>query len=37
MEALVLTGTKKIEVKSIEKPEVKPNEVLIHTAFSGIN
>ena len=37
MEALVLTGTKKIEVKSIEKPEFKPNEVLIHTAFSGIN
>ena len=29
MEALVLTGTKKIEVKSIEKPEVKPNEVII--------
>ena len=36
MEALVLTGTKKLEVKSIEKPEVKPNEVLIHTAFAGI-
>ena len=28
MEALVLTGTKKLEVKSIEKPEVKPNEVI---------
>ena len=36
MEALVLTGTNKLEVKSIEKPEVKPNEVLIHTAFAGI-
>ena len=36
MEALVLTGTNKLEVKSIEKPQVKPNEVLIHTAFAGI-
>lgn len=36
MEALVLTGTKKLEVENIEKPEVKPNEVLIHTAFAGI-
>lgn len=36
MKALVLTGTNKLEVKSIEKPEVKPNEVLIHTAFAGI-
>ncbi|MDY2513423.1 alcohol dehydrogenase, partial [Weissella confusa] len=34
MEALVLTGTNKLEVKSIEKPQVKPNEVLIHTAFA---
>ena len=30
MEALVLTGTNKIEVKSIEKPEFKPNEVIIN-------
>ncbi|CAM3847811.1 hypothetical protein WECI108011_11515 [Weissella cibaria] len=30
MEALVLTGTNKLEVKSIEKPEVKPNEVIIN-------
>ena len=29
MEALVLTGTNKLEVKSIEKPQVKPNEVII--------
>ncbi|MGO3364757.1 MAG: alcohol dehydrogenase, partial [Leuconostoc falkenbergense] len=36
MEALVLTGTKKLEVEKIEKPEVKTNEVLIHTAFAGI-
>ena len=30
MEALVLTGTNKLEVKSIEKPEVKPNGVIIN-------
>jgi len=29
MKALVLTGTNKLEVKSIEKPQVKPNEVII--------
>ena len=29
MEVLVLTGTNKLEVKSIEKPEVNPNEVII--------
>ena len=29
MEVLVLTGKNKLEVKSIEKPEVKPNEVII--------
>lgn len=29
MEVLVLTGTNKLEVKSTEKPEVKPNEVII--------
>lgn len=36
MEALVLTGKKQLEIKNIDKPEVKPNEVLIHTAFAGI-
>ncbi|QEA59558.1 zinc-dependent alcohol dehydrogenase family protein [Leuconostoc koreense] len=36
MEALVLTGTKQLEVKDIERPKVLPNEVLIHTAFAGI-
>ncbi|CAH1854133.1 zinc-dependent alcohol dehydrogenase family protein [Convivina intestini] len=36
MEALVLTGKKQLEVQDIAKPEVKPNEVLIHTAFAGI-
>ena len=36
MEALVLTGTKKLEVKDIDRPKVLPNEVLIHTAFAGI-
>ena len=29
MKAIVLTGTNKLEVESIEKPEVKPNEVII--------
>jgi len=29
MKAIVLTGTNKLEVKSIEKPEVKTNEVII--------
>ncbi|MGO0154662.1 zinc-dependent alcohol dehydrogenase family protein [Leuconostoc mesenteroides] len=36
MEALVLTGTKQLEVKDIDRPKVLPNEVLIHTAFAGI-
>lgn len=36
MEALVLTGKKQLEIKNIDKPEVKPNEVLIHTAFAGV-
>ena len=30
MEALVLTGTNKLEVKSLEKPDVKPDEVIIN-------
>lgn len=36
MKALVLTGLKQLEVQDYEKPEVKPNEVLIHTAWAGI-
>ncbi|MGO3469316.1 MAG: zinc-dependent alcohol dehydrogenase family protein [Weissella hellenica] len=36
MEALVLTDIKKLEVKDIDRPNVLPDEVLIHTAFAGI-
>lgn len=36
MKALVLTGTKQLEVQDYPKPEVKPDEVLIHTAWAGI-
>lgn len=36
MEALVLTGIKSLELKEIAQPEIKPNEVKIHTAFAGI-
>ncbi|CAK1221458.1 zinc-dependent alcohol dehydrogenase family protein [Fructobacillus evanidus] len=36
MEALVLTGLKKLEKQNIEKPTLKPDEVLIHTAFAGV-
>ena len=36
MEALVLTGTKELNVKDIDRAEVLPNEVLVHTAFAGI-
>lgn len=36
MEALVLTGIKSLELKEIAQPEVKPDEVKIHTAFAGI-
>ncbi|MDF7627004.1 zinc-dependent alcohol dehydrogenase family protein [Lactobacillaceae bacterium L1_55_11] len=36
MEALVLTGKKQLELEDIDVPEVKPNEVLIHTAYAGI-
>lgn len=36
MEALVLTGKKELNVKDIDRPEVLPNEVLVHTAFAGI-
>ena len=36
MEALVLTGIKSLELKEIAQPEIKPDEVKIHTAFAGI-
>lgn len=36
MKALVLTGTKKMEIQDLAKPEVKPNEVLVNTAYAGI-
>lgn len=36
MEALVLTGIKSLELKEIAQPEIKPDEVEIHTAFAGI-
>ncbi|MGX7051667.1 zinc-dependent alcohol dehydrogenase family protein [Leuconostoc palmae] len=36
MDALVLTGIKSLELQDIAQPEVKPNEVKIHTAFAGI-
>ena len=36
MEALVLTGIKSLELKVIAQPEIKPDEVKIHTAFAGI-
>ena len=36
MKALVLTGTKKMEIQDLPTPEVKPNEVLVDTAYAGI-
>ncbi len=36
MDALVLTGLKQLEVKDYDKPAIKPDEVLVHTAFAGI-
>lgn len=36
METLVLTGIKSLELKEIAQPEIKPDEVKIHTAFAGI-
>ncbi len=36
MEALALTGIKSLELKEIAQPEIKPDEVKIHTAFAGI-
>lgn len=37
MKALVMTGKKQLEVDdNYQKPTVKPNEVLVHTAWAGI-
>ncbi len=36
MKALVLTGTKQLEVQDLPMPTPKPNEVVIHTAFAGV-
>ncbi|MDN3537666.1 zinc-dependent alcohol dehydrogenase family protein [Limosilactobacillus fermentum] len=36
MKALVLQGIKDLAVQDYEIPEIKPDEVLVHTAFAGI-
>ncbi|KRL16331.1 threonine dehydrogenase related Zn-dependent dehydrogenase [Levilactobacillus zymae DSM 19395] len=36
MKALVLTGTKKFDIQDLPTPEVKPDEVLVNTAYAGI-
>ena len=36
MKALVLTGTKKMEIQDLKKPDVHANEVLVNTAYAGI-
>ena len=36
MKALVLTGKKQLEIEDIKEPVIKPDEVLIHTAYAGI-
>ncbi|WP_373842246.1 zinc-dependent alcohol dehydrogenase family protein [Limosilactobacillus sp.] len=36
MKALVLTAKKHLEIKDYDQPTVKPNEVLVHTAWAGI-
>lgn len=36
MKALVLTGTKQMEIKDVKRPEVKPNEVLVNTAYAAV-
>lgn len=36
MKALVLTGTKKMEIQDLPTPEVKSNEVLVNAAYAGI-
>lgn len=36
MKALVLQGIKDLAVQEYDVPEIKPDEVLIHTAYAGI-
>ncbi|MGO2951959.1 zinc-dependent alcohol dehydrogenase family protein, partial [Lentilactobacillus kefiri] len=36
MKALVFTGKQHMEIQDIDKPEVKPNEVRIDTAYAGV-
>ena len=36
MKGLVLTGTKQFEIQDLPTPEVKPDEVLVNTAYAGI-
>ncbi|MHA8138036.1 zinc-dependent alcohol dehydrogenase family protein [Lactobacillaceae bacterium Scapto_B20] len=36
MKALVLTGTKQMEIQDLDVPTPKPNEVLVQTAYAGI-
>ena len=36
MKALVLQGIKDLAVQDYDVPEIKPDEVLVHTAFAGI-
>ncbi|MFC6253595.1 zinc-dependent alcohol dehydrogenase family protein [Secundilactobacillus hailunensis] len=36
MKSLVLTGTKKMEIKEYNKPTPKADEILVHTAYAGI-
>ncbi|MBM7543893.1 zinc-dependent alcohol dehydrogenase family protein [Periweissella beninensis] len=36
MEALVLNGTKKLDVQDVKEPSLANDEVLIHTAYAGI-
>lgn len=36
VKALVLTGLKQLEVQDYDKLTIKPDEVLVHTAFAGI-
>lgn len=36
MKALVLTGVKKFEIQDLPTPQIKPDEVLINTAYAGV-
>ncbi|MFD1393183.1 zinc-dependent alcohol dehydrogenase family protein [Lacticaseibacillus jixianensis] len=36
MKGLVLTAVKKMAIKDLPKPDVKPNEVLVQTKYAGI-